>query len=865
MTQTRILAPQLPAAAQGLVTGDPAPDDLDASGLQGGGDVAAAEPQASTLNLGPWLTDKEEDVAKDIAKEWTSQERRMKALLTRWDLNERRRAGDVYSKLVSDVDTDSVRLYTPIGVQYAPPSILKTDELCEKMVAQLTADMPAPECEPSKDSDPDRDAAEFCRRFLEDQGAESSLNMAELCDEAEDIACNCGSGFTWIYPDPRGGGPKPKTMTASPAATSVQDALFAQQPHPDDPTQMQSVPQPGPYIDRYVTPDGMLTDDQGMADIEWGPKLCGDVLSGRNVRYLPATARSISDADGAMIAAYTTLGDLKARFSEKMGALTGDQLRAIVSWKPPQAKGLLPTWAQQIDTNSSTNTGTDGPPDKSPVLVMTVMRTAKGAYPKGCYVVMAGGNLLLDRRPWTRTVYDPETKKEEERPNSIWLAQFRQFFSSRDRNPYGDGLVDKLIDGDPLLAIAIGSLIDRVEKANNPHLFVPLGSGISDKMLSLPRGTPLPYNPNSGGKPVYEDLGDFAPEVMELYSLVGERMDQRALLGPAVARGLDDPTAVSGKAKSIALSAAGIQLSRVKRGFDTGWTRTQRIVLEAGQMTFTKPAMIRVVGEDGSYKFDQFSSVNLGTTVDVRIKPGTGTLLNPDQKEAVTMGRLSAGIITPEEAKDQLRSHLRSQTGLEDDPALLRVKRQLTSWEQGPPEGWQPPPPAQPQVMGVDPTGQPQIGTPPLPPDPANPFAQALPIDDEPDLARVRHYQIRRVLNRVVFTKKPPQWQQYLLDEYQHMRQAAGVMTLQEQAQAQQQQAMQQAELNAIGKVSAVGKVDASTVGPFVEAEKAALSGTSSGPSGPTPAPQPEAAPHPEGNPSSPRPQGTRNIPLARK
>jgi len=807
--------------------------------------VPATSPTA--LDLGPWLTDPEEDVAKDIAKEWTAQERRMKPLITRWDLNERRRAGDVYSKLVNDIDTDSVRLYTPIGVEYAPPSILKTDELCEKMVAQLLADPYAPECEPAKDSDEDRDAAEFARRFLEDQAAESSLNVLELVDEAEDIACNCASGFAWVYPDPRGGGPRPKTMTASPAATSVEDALFAQQPHPDDPTQMQSVPQPGPYVDRYVTPDGMLTDEQGEADIEWGPKLCADVFSGRNFRFLPPTCRSIQDADGGIIAAYTTLGDLKARFADKMQTLTVDQLRAMVSWKPPQSKGLQPAWAAQTNTTTtstsgSTNTATDGPPDSAPVLVMTVMRTAKGEYPKGCYVVMAGGNLILDRRPWTRTVTDPETKQEEERPNSIWVAQFRQFFRSKDRDPYGDGLVDKLIDGDPLLAVAIGSLIDRVQKANNPHLFVPLGSGISDKMLSLPRGTPLPYNPNSGGKPVYEDLGDFAPEVMELYSLVAERMDQRSMLGSATARGLDDPNAVSGKAKSIALSAAGIQLSRVKRGCDTGWTRLQRIILEAGQMTFTKPAMIRVVGEDGSYKFDQFTSVNLGTTVDVRIKPGTGTMLNPDQKEAVTLGRLDRGLITLEQAQEQLRSHLRSQTGMDDDPALLRVKRQLNTWNDGPPQGWAPPP----QVIGVDPTGQPQL--PPQQPDPANPFAAALPIDQEPDIARIRHYQIRRVMNTVGFAKKPPAWQQYLLQEYDNMRRAAGVMTLQEQAQAQQQQAA----LEAMGKVSATAKVDAGSVGDFITAEKAALAAPSSGPNGPTPAPQPEAAPHAEGAPHAP-------------
>lgn len=823
---TRINAPLLPDARSAIVDGTPEPDGNETDALS---TDEAATPQGP--DLGPWLTLKDEEVARQIDKAWTEQDARMKPLLSRWDLNERRRDGDVYSKLVADPDNDSVRLYTPIGVEYAPPPITKTDELCEKMIAQLIADPPLPECEPSKDSDQSRDAAEFSRRFLEDQNATSSLNVVELLDEAEDVACSCGSGFIWIYPDPRAGGPKPKTMRASAAATTVQDALFATTIGEDG--QPTSTQQPGPYVDRFVAPDQSLTDDANAADIVWGPKLCGDVLSGRNVRFLPPTCRSLHDAEGVLIAAYTTLGDLKSRFRDTVGKMSVEQLRKMASYKPPQAAKLLPKWAQNIGKGSSGN-GQDGPPSDTPILVITAMRTAKGEYPKGCYVVMAGGTLILDRRPWVRMVTDPDTQKQTEKPNKIWLSQFRQFIHTKDRNPYGHGLVDKLIDGDPLIAIAIGSLIDRVEKSNNPHLFVPIGSGISDKHLSLPRGTPIPYNAANGGKPVNEDLGPFAPEVMELYSLVAERMDQRAMLGSAVARGLDDPNAVSGTAKKVALSAAGIQLSRVKRGFDTGYVRTEEIILEAGQMTFTAPQMISVVGEDGAYKFKEFTAANLGTTVDVRIKPGTGTMLNPEQKEEITLNRLDHGLITLEQAQEQLRGHLRASTGAEDDPSLLRVKRQINDWEAGPPEGWAPPIAPPPQIVADPATGQPVEQQAPPALDPADPFAFRLPVDLEQDVARVRHYQLRRVLNGVKFARKPGPWQQLLLNEYEAMRQAAGVMTLQEQAKAQ----ADAAALQALGKVNASAKVDAGSVGEFIDAEQQALATPPSAPAANQP-PQP--------------------------
>jgi hypothetical protein len=446
-------------------------------------------------------------------------------------------------------------------------------------------------------------------------------------------------------------------------------------------------------------------------------------------------------------------------------------------------------------------------------------------HPGGAYVVMAGGTRCLERIEWTRTVTDPTTNKKDVRANSIPVAQFRQFLDSKDQDPYGRGLVDKLIDGDPVLALAMGSLIERVSKANNPHLFVPINSGISDKALSLPRGTPIPYSA-ANGTIQYEQLTAFSPEVLKLYEIVSDRMNSRSGL-EETAQGLESPDSQSGVAKELVVQRSLIALTLVKQGFETGFQRLNRIILEQAQMVFTQPQMLKVVGDDGAYKFQEFTSADLGSTVDVRIKAGTSTMLAPSAKEEITLGRVKAGLVTIQDAQDMLRSGLRSLTGMEDDPTLLRVKRQIEAWKQGPPEGWQGPPP--PQMVSGQPmmdnaTGQTVQGPPQQvqPLDPANPFTDVLPVDSEQDVAVTRHYYLRRVVSSTAYARKPDPWKQYLLAEYAKAKTEAGIMTVQEQQQSAQSQFQQQLLLKETPNVTGTAKIGAQDVGQFIEADRAA-------------------------------------------
>src|SRR3990167_4951835 len=228
----------------------------------------------TSIGKGFWLEGEPEKVAKDIDLRWNAQNKAMKTGLARGDLNEKRRAGDPYSKLVKDTDQDTFRVYTPRGIEQAPPSLNKTDDLCVKVVSNLLVDPPKPECEPASDNDDDRSSAEFSTRVLMNESTESGLNIPDLVRDAEDVACSWGSGYVYAYVDPQGGGHRPKEIMAPQEATQIgpdgQPVLKMRGP-PDPMTGAPGPPVPitGKPMVRYVAADSLsIVDDPGQALLE---------------------------------------------------------------------------------------------------------------------------------------------------------------------------------------------------------------------------------------------------------------------------------------------------------------------------------------------------------------------------------------------------------------------------------------------------------------------------------------------------------------------------------------------------------------------------------------------------------------------
>lgn len=756
--------------SQEYVSGEPQDDP----GLKPDMATSKAGPSLKTIGKGFWLTGEPEKVAKDIDARWNAQNKGMKTGLARGDLNERRRAGDPYSKLIKDTDADTFRVYTPRGIDQAPPSLNKSDDLCVKVVANIYADPPKPECEPASDSDEDRSSAEFSTRVLMNECTESGLNIPELMWDAEDAACSWGSGYVYAYVDPQGGGHRPKEVMAPQGATQLgpdgQPVLVG----PD------GMAIGGPAVIRYVGADGVsIVDDPNDAQLEWLPKVCGEVLTRKHLRFLPETCTGIKDAQGVLIAAFDQLGDLKAKFPD-VAKMSAEDLGKLVSYRPEIAKTLLPKHAGNGEgTKTPDHDSSQGPPDDALVLTITGYRRGSGAYPLGAYVVMGGEKFLLHRQEWCEEVKG-KSGKPVKRAMDIPVAQFRQF---KDKDPHGRGLVDRVGDGDPLVSFAIGAIVEYLHRVNNPHLFVPIGSGIQPKSLQLPRGTPIPFNPSGGGKPQQEEIAPLPPAFMEFIQFI--RGDQDSVAGlQQAAQGVASASVQSGTHAQQIIEQALVALGGVKQGSDGGFMRLCRIVLQLIRKYYTTPQRIKIVGDDGAFKEREWMGTDLGTTTDAKIQVGTSTMLSASAKSAIALEKLNVGAITPEEFQRAEAGNTRALIGTQDNPHKTRVNGQIADWNDGPPEDWQPPQ----QQPGMDPaTGQPL----PPEPDPANPFADRRVVDMVPDVATLRYQALARANSSSKYGTKPPEWRQYFDAELEAMRQAAGVATVAEQQQAAQAQAQQ--------------------------------------------------------------------------
>jgi hypothetical protein len=776
-------------------------------------------PEAQGPKRGPLLDLPEAAAAKKAWKLFKDQDPAMQQRIARWDVNARRRRGDPWSRIVKDQDTGTARVYSPPGAANTTPALLKTGRLARKFTYTLFSDPPKPNVEPTSGQDEDRDAAELSERILLDLGGESGINVTKTARRAVGKACSYASAFVHVYVDPAGG-QRPKRIRAHPDAETVGDAVFQTVPDPQTQAPMRiarDVPEGG-YPPRYVMPRepdqpqeaARLTDDPREAEQEWVPRLCRTIYSGKNVRLLPDTADGIESADGVQIADFLALGVLKGMFP-RIDAMTPDEQWALTKVKPERVNDFLPKHAADRRRTASSGsaagqTEQKGPPDDALVFVlMTWYRGPTPTYPKGAYVVTAGDKFRLYGEAWCAETTGPDGKPTEECLD-LPVAQFRQFEDDDEDDPYGFGLIDFIGSGDEVRATQFGNLIEHLYRFNNPHIFVPNGSSLSAKQLSVRRGTPIFVNP--GGEPKYEEVPQYPQQSIDLLDRATDEMNDESGLEEA-AQGVATPSVQSGRHADAIIQQALVALSGPRQNIEDAIVRLWRLILQTARARFTTPQLLKYKGEDGDYIVTEWSAADLRSTKDVRMAPGSFTMMNPDLKAQYTMQIAQPAGLTPDEVKRLTVGNVRAIIGLQDDPNVLRVRRSISQWEKGPPAGWQPPAPAMPAAPAPAPMPMEGPGTqaggggqgpatpapagPPAPP-PPDPVWDPRPSDEEQAVALLRFGELSRAMAGGKYGKQPPAWRQVFDAEYARMGAAAGVQSVADQQRAAQAAAQQQAD-----------------------------------------------------------------------
>lgn len=788
---------------------DPALDlTLEASGPSGAKDKLGKTPAAGLLT-----ELKGDELGRRLVKLWTDQNRLYKRRMQEWRVHRARRAGYTGVFLIKRPDTQEWIAWTPPGTSKQVPALNKAARQCRMVRAMMFVDPPEPEATPAKDTDEARDAAEFSTRVLVDLSGEANLDDESEAAEAFDLGSTYGSGYRRFYVEPNGA-EEPLSVLALP---TVEQVVPGDPQSPMRDPQTGEVSEAGPFVLKYVRQDFTLTDnpDDPLVQRQQLPVVDSEVLPATQVRLIPATARDVWEADGAIVAAYVPVGELKRRVPGKLPE-DPKELRKLVTTFPELTDDLLPGGKYTRQALESSE-----PSDSSLVFTVTVYLRKSPDYPQGFYGLAAGDaedGILLAQDVW----YDQKNRDALDLP----LTQYKQYFE--EGNPHGHGMMAVLGPGNEIRNAQLGGMLEHLDRFLNRKVFYPTNSNLQPRVMQAITGTYVPITP--GGKPEMEQVPDFPSATLDMFKLMSDEMEHESGI-EAPATGENPSSVQSGLHARTIIEQVNVGLSELRNNTIRASTRGWRIVLQLIRAHYDTPRRIRWVGEDGAYKEKLWSRVDLGSTRDVQLHKGTLSMLSPSAKTAVAEQMFAMrdpqtgeGLLDLPELRRIVVGGTGGLLGLQDDPHRQRIRRQIDAWAAGPPRGWTAPLP-QKQPGPPDPaTGQPTVQQ-VQPPDPVSTAIFApTPADVEPLVAKTRHFELQRLIATQRYGRWPPAWRAAVDAEYQRMRQAAGIVTVAEQQQAaQQQQQQQQAQAQQQLQMQLQAKAQEAEIQKGMETHKAGL------------------------------------------
>lgn len=783
------------------------------------GEAEAGDRDLEPVGVGPLLEKSEPAVIKLVNAYWEDLEPVMAERIAHWKANRKRRQGVIGVHVVKpNPDKAEWKVWAPPGAAKVPPTFNQPARLSRRLVSNLFVDPPLPEATPGSASDnSDPDAAEFTTRILQDVCTSRHYNVPRIGEMCVSRAATYDSAFARVYVDPKGNGSRPKTIQASQAAMTVEDALYQ---NGDGVT-----PQPTPYVTRYVMADGKLTDEASEADLEWLPGLRHEILTGLNLRPIPATATSIEDCQGVVIRTGVKLGKLRDQFPDELGELDAEELWELVKERPTKSEAALEPAERLIPTNKGEEG--DPPPDDTTVVVSSVYMSDGGEYPGGAYVVIAGTKRVLHRQTWEAE----RNGVKEALP--LPIAQFKGW-DEGETDFYGYHLMHFLGPGNEVRAAALGGAIEHMDRFNRRKVFYTPQSLFQPKVAPAQQGVMVPVQ--QGTAPQVEQMPEYPRVGMELFDRATAELNDESGLQP-IAQGMTDPTVQSGLHAQKVIEQVNIGLGGIKRSTDDGVQRLWTIAVAFIRAYYTISQQIRYRGDDQEYKQKSWSGVDLGDTKDVRILKGSFTMLAPSAKLAVAEYMRKLNLIDDNQLRMMAAGNIGGLMGLQDDPALLRIRRQISMWEDGPPKAADPeeirpespagaimdesstaiPPQAMDPALGSSPGAPSQelpedpsvVGSiapaPPPAPDPIqlavmNIFKPA-PNEQEPAIAQIRFRELSRAMCGKKYERQPEPWRKGFDAVYEEARKAAGVGTAAEAA--ANAQAAQKAEADKLAQQQA--------------------------------------------------------------
>lgn len=691
--------------------------------------------------------------------------------------------GYTWSTLEKVQDQDIYRQTFPPGSESTLPSAVpnKAADLCNKLVETLNTDPPAPSPKALDDSEQSERAAELGAQFLKQDGGEQGTDDDSVFWAQTDLATTSATAFVHLWVDKTGGGWTASQIKAHPEAQDANNPLVGPNGEPTT-----------DYVLRYVTePDEngsvAFVEDPSRAGRTWLPKIRVERWGREHIRMFPED-KDLNQCSAVIGLFYCTLDEAKRRWPDTVGQMDEQELAALCDWLPNRYLVLLPAalrsrWKLQSGNKIDLKGSSD---DQRMMFYYAHYHVPTPDYPEGMmlYVNGADGGTILERDTLSAEVEVPSQGRQdatvtETRLLEIPISAIRLIQDPDERDPMGKAFMGRIGSASEAQATLATAYLEAIDKILHPARFSTATSPVEAWQVEESRssGDFVPVL-SKDDFPFYEPSPPVPNSFFQMMEWQTEQLNSIASL-PKPLQGADGQQEVSGVARRIAVGQAQISLSRMQQAWVSARKRYWRLKLQLATKYFKVPQLLKFVGEDGAYKQEWFTGVDFSQVTSVEMQAGTGTMMPPQEKVTYLSQMAQMQFLSPEEAGEAARPTFSQTLGIPADPQQQRIERQVSSFLEGPPDGWmeqaQAFDEAQQAAQAQQPPAQPgQPPAPPAPPSVPAPWTPFVPLapDDEPHVAKIRQARLRRLLGTVRFTAQPDRWQKVALDEYSRMRKA---------------------------------------------------------------------------------------------
>lgn len=715
----------------------------------------------------------------------------------------------LYSTLTKDEGRSMWRSELAVGMSgqlQAVPN--KAWDLCNKATETILIDFAQPTVTPMDTSEAAMAAARLAQRFLDENGGEQGTNDIRLFYQAVDTALVTASSYIEKWVDPAGGGYVPLQILAHPEATDPSNPLIGPPTvDPETGQEIQGMPTTDPIL-RYVTaPEGgQFTDNPEEAAPQWQPKIRSTVWQRQHIRVFPEDV-PVEDAEKVIMLGYCTLAEAKRRWPA-VAQMPVDEQVGLLDWVPVRYLVLLPPFQQaRWKISAAADREKQGASEERIMFYYRIYAKASPENKRGADVVVSGarGGTILHKNTLSAVVKvdtDGKGEQTEIRCLDIPVTQITPRADPDGRDPSGLSFLWLFAGAVEFDAVLMTAFLEMVNLWVHPDSYMPSTSVVQDYQITESRMTGAPISIlRPEDKPVYGNQPVLPNAFWQSIEHNASAIESIASLTKPLT-GSDRQPEVSGKARQIAVQQAMVGLSRMQHPVNAARARDARIALQLAMRDFTTTQTVRYVGEDGSWQADDWTGQDFAMIGGVQIKAGTGTMLTPENKVNYLGNLQTAGLLSPEEARDAARPAYASTLGLTDSPQVQYVERCIATWLEGPPDGWveqwkqhqqalaeyqqnmQPlMQQAQQQAAQAAQAGVQAAPLPPPPQPPKPPWTpfQSRPNDKEPQVMTLWARKLSNVISGVKYSAMPPEWREPLNAKYEQ-----AVQGLQAAQQAQQ-------------------------------------------------------------------------------